>query len=80
MGQQKWTTKIAQDLVSGDIIPNLNYALKICEVKPEKDKVIVTCYTDLYQRFSCKFEMEKDQIIMVAASGITHMDPLKRTG
>lgn len=80
MSKQRWTTKLAQALVPGDLIPNQGKtprALEVSAVKEMGGKLHVKCYQDLYRSLSPQvFVMEKSQRVPVATSGVKHMDEI----
>ena len=76
MSQQVWGMKMAQDLVRGDLIPDLGkepYALEVSEVQEMEGKMWVKCYKGLYQRLSqYVFVMKKLQHVLVCKLARTH--------
>lgn len=73
---QKWTVKKAQDLRPGDLISGWsgNFALEVTSVEVDSDRVLVKRFSDLYRLCIATYEMQMDQLVPVALSGVKHMD------
>jgi hypothetical protein len=83
MSEQKWTTKKAQNLVKGDLIPSPSQrrAVEVHHIELDGDNVMVHCYHDLYKRVTpAIYQMTKDQRVPVAVSGVRLMDDITTYG
>lgn len=76
MSEQKWTTKKAQDLVQGDLIPGPSQrrAVEVHHIEVAGNNVQAHCYDDLYKRHMSTYQMAKNQHVPVAVSGVRLMD------